>query len=56
MDINVITQLIGSLGFPMFVAVYTMTTMNKTLTQNTEAINNMSVAITKLADKVHGEE
>ena len=50
MDINMITQLIGSLGFPMFVAVYTMTTMNKTLTANTEAINQMSIVLGKLVE------
>ena len=42
MDINVIAQLIGSLGFPIVACCYMMTTINKTIQANTEATNNMA--------------
>lgn len=41
MDINMISQLIGSYGFPIVVCVYMLTTMNKTVQANTEATNHM---------------
>lgn len=41
MDINAITTLIGSLGFPCAVCIYMMVTMNKTIQANTEATNHM---------------
>lgn len=31
-------SLISNIGFPVFVAVYFMTTMNRTLKQNTQAL------------------
>lgn len=36
MDISVITQLIGSLGFPIVCCGYMMIKMNKTLEENTK--------------------
>ncbi|MCQ6337870.1 MULTISPECIES: hypothetical protein [Bacillus cereus group] len=39
MDVTQMTQLIGSLGFPIFACIYHMTTMKKTLDANTQSIN-----------------
>ena len=36
MDVGVITQLIGSLGFPIVCCGYMMLKMNKTIEKNTE--------------------
>lgn len=42
MDVNAITQLIGSLGFPIVCCGYMMLKMNKTIEKNTEVTNEAS--------------
>lgn len=39
--LTVVTNLIGSLGFPIFTAVYFMTYLNKTLQKNNELIQTL---------------
>lgn len=58
MDINVITQLIGSLGFPIMVAIACFWYINKQEEQHkqeidkmAEAVNNNTLVIQKLLDK-----
>ena len=58
MDINVITQLIGSLGFPIMVAIACFWYINKQTEQHkaeidklTEAVNNNTLVVQKLLDK-----
>ena len=58
MDINVITQLIGSLGFPIMVAIACFWYINKQTEQHkseidkmSEAVNNNTLVIQKLLDK-----
>lgn len=58
MDINVITQLIGSLGFPIMVAIACFWYINKQSEQHkaeidklTEAVNNNTLVVQKLLDK-----
>ena len=58
MDINVITQLIGSLGFPIIVAIACFWYINKQTEQHkaeidkmSEAVNNNTLVIQKLLDK-----
>ena len=58
MDINVITQLIGSLGFPIMVAIACFWYINKQQEQHkeeinklSEAVNNNTLVIQKLLDK-----
>lgn len=48
MDITSLTQLIGSLGFPIACCFYMMTTMNKTLQANTEATNSLRIVVEKM--------
>ena len=56
MDVNVITQLIGTVGFPVVCCGYMMVVNNKTLKENTEATNKLVILIEKLFDKEnHGE-
>lgn len=54
MDFTVISQLIGSLGFPIVACGYMMISMNKTLKENTEATNKLAALVAKLAG--HSEE
>lgn len=65
MDISVITQLIGSLGFPIvccLMLVYMYYQQDKRHAEESakwaEAINNNTLALTKLSDKIgeyHGQ-
>lgn len=52
MDINVISQvltsLVGSLGFPIVACGYMMVKMNKTIEENTKATNNLCNLVTAL--------
>lgn len=41
MDASTLTQLVGSLGFPIVCCGYMMITNNKTLKENTEAVNSL---------------
>lgn len=59
MDINTIAQVIGSLGFPIVacVALYTQGIKSaerhkEEMDKMSEAINNNTIAITKLVDKL----
>ena len=56
MDITALTQLIGSLGFPIACCFYMMTTMNKTLSANTEATNSLRIVVEKLITKFGVDE
>ena len=62
MDVNVITQLIGSLGFPIAACVALFYRMNKQdeqhkeeMTKITESLNNNTIALTRLSEKLGGE-
>lgn len=62
MDVTGITQLIGSLGFPIAVAVYLLYQNAKNeemhkeeMNKLTEAVNNNTVALTQLAERMNKE-
>ena len=62
MDANTITQLVGSLGFPIVACVALFWFMIKSNEQHkeemnklSEALNNNTLAITKLSDKISQE-
>lgn len=62
MDVNTLIQLVSSLGFPIVCCGALFWKMVKTDEQHkeqmdkiTEAINNNSIALTKLSDKLGGE-
>jgi len=52
MDIQLAMQLISSLGFPIFIAIYLLNREDKTINQLTEVINQNTLAIQKLLDKL----
>lgn len=63
MDATVLTQLIGSLGFPIAMCIAMLWLVVKLNEQHkeemakfTEAINNNTLAITKLSAKIGGDE
>jgi len=45
-------ELLASYGFPIFVAVYLLVVMNKTIKANTDAINKLNSTVEKLCNKV----
>jgi K+-transporting ATPase A subunit len=50
-----LTQLIGSLGFPIAITSYLIVVFRGTLDKNTEAVNNLSSIIQTLKDGKKGE-
>lgn len=59
MDINGLTQLIGSLGFPIAMCVYLLWNQNKAdekhaeeMNKITEALNNNTLALTQLSERM----
>lgn len=62
MDVTEITQLISTLGFPIVCCIALFWKMNKQdenhkeeMSKMTDALNNNTVALTKLSDKLGGE-
>lgn len=47
-DITALTQLIGSLGFPIVMCGYMAIKFNKTLEKNTEAVNSLILVVSHL--------
>jgi predicted transcriptional regulator len=52
MDIQLIGQIISSLGFPIFVAIYLLNREDKTLEELKEVINQNTLTIQRLLDKL----
>lgn len=62
MDVSVLTQLVGSLGFPIAMCIALFWLLYKTnenhkneMEKLTEAINNNTVALTQLSAKIEGK-
>ena len=62
LDVTILTQLIGSLGFPIAMCIAMLWMLNKSNEQHktemdkiTEALNNNTIALTKLSTKIGGE-
>ena len=60
MDINGLTQLIGSLGFPIAICVYLLWNQSKAdekhteeMNKITEALNNNTLALTRLSERMN---
>ena len=47
-----LTQLVGSLGFPIVACAYMMISMGKTLSDNTKATNSLAALVQSLIDKM----
>jgi hypothetical protein len=63
MDVNSIIQLVGSLGFPIVAAGALFWYVNKTDERHKEemdkvsaALNNNTIALTKLVEKLEGDK
>lgn len=63
MDLNVVTQLIGSLGFPIVACIALFYQNSKQEDRHREemeklsdAVNNNTLAITQLTEKINGKE
>lgn len=52
MDVATVTQVIGSLGFPIVACIAVGWYVVKVQTKMFEAINNNTLALTKLAEKI----
>lgn len=52
--IDVISQLIGSMGFPIAMCIYMTTVLNKTMKEITEAVNDLTQAF-KLHEAKRGD-
>ena len=48
MDINQISQLVGSLGFPILACVFLFKFLTQTMKENTQALNTLSDTIADL--------
>lgn len=55
MDMNAITQIISSLGFPIFVAVWMLYKSSKDSEEMRNTINELRLAITELTTLVKHE-
>ena len=53
MTVDQILTAIGNLGFPVFVAVYLLVFVNRTVKSNTQAINSLAKIITQLCEKLN---
>ncbi len=56
MDINVIAQLIGSVGFPICMSVYLIYFMQTELKEMRKTIENNTLTMQKLMDKIDEEK
>jgi len=56
MDIQIAMQIVSSLGFPIFITIYLLNREDKTINQLTEVINQNTLAIQKLLNKLEEKD
>lgn len=56
MDVNALTQLIGSVGFPIVMCGYMMLSNNKTLEKLTEVISNNTNILSRVLERLGLDE
>lgn len=54
--IDELLPLIGTYGFPIFIALWFMYRMEKILANNTQAINDVNLALKELCGKIVGDK
>lgn len=54
MDVSIISQLVGSLGFPVVCCGYMMVVINRTMKENTDVTNKLAVLIERLLQREGG--
>lgn len=52
MDMSAISQLISTVGFPIFVAVWMLYKSSEDSKQTRQALDDLTIAVTKLSDKI----
>lgn len=55
MDVQVVSQLVGQLGFPIFVAVFMLVKQSKDTENMTAILTKLQATIESLSDKIHKE-
>ena len=52
MDVSAVSQLISTVGFPIFVAVWMLYNSSEDSKQTRQALNDLTIAVTKLSDRI----
>lgn len=52
MDLSAVSQIISTVGFPIFVAVWMLYKSSEDSKQTRQALNDLTIAVTKLSDKI----
>lgn len=55
MDVQVVSQLVGQLGFPIFVAVFMLVKQSKDTENMTAILTKLQATIESLSEKIHKE-
>lgn len=56
MDINVIAQLVGSVGFPICISIYLIYFMQTEMKEMRKTIENNTLTMQKLVDKLNEDD
>lgn len=52
MDMSAVSQIISTVGFPIFVAVWMLYKSSEESKQTRQALSDLTIAVTKLSDKI----
>ena len=52
MDLSAVSQIISTVGFPIFVAVWMLYKSSEESKQTRQALNDLTIAVTKLSDRI----
>lgn len=52
MDLSAVSQLISTVGFPIFVAVWMLYKSSEDSKQTRQALSDLTIAVTKLSDRI----
>ena len=52
MDMSAVSQIISTVGFPIFVAVWMLYKSSEDSKQTRQALNDLTIAVTKLSDRI----
>ena len=56
MDMSAVSQIISTVGFPIFVAVWMLYKSSEDSKQTRQALNDLTIAVTKLSDRIEKDE
>jgi len=52
MDLNSVISLIGSVGFPIAITIYVLTTLKKAMDENTKSNQAMTILLDRICHKL----